>query len=132
MAFTKNPTTEQGAYALLLRKRAGAYLKGLRNEQKLTQTDLAKRLGLEYYTFISQVETGLVRVPPEQMTKVGRCPQGSRCDTGTRFNAILRSLHLRGIVRQTRDRAQMMRRPFITARCGISSLRFSFSPRTSP
>lgn len=31
----------------------------------LTQSELAKRLGLEYYTFISQIETGLSRVPPE-------------------------------------------------------------------
>jgi transcriptional regulator with XRE-family HTH domain len=69
MAFTKNPNTHQGAYALTLRKRAGAYLKGLRQDQKLTQSDMAKLLGIEYYTFVSQVETGLVRVPPEQLER---------------------------------------------------------------
>ena len=65
MAFTEYRVTKQGEQAKVLRKRAGAYLKGLRVDAKLTQADLAKRLGLEYYTFISQIETGLTRLPPE-------------------------------------------------------------------
>lgn len=78
MAFTKNPNTHQGAYALTLRKRAGAYLKGLRQDQKLTQSDMAKLLGIEYYTFVSQVETGLVRVPPEQLERWALCEELNR------------------------------------------------------
>ena len=65
MAYTEYRVTRHGEQAKVLRKRAGAYLKGLREEAKLTQADIAKRLGLEYYTFISQIETGLTRLPPE-------------------------------------------------------------------
>lgn len=53
--------------AKLLRKQAGAWLKGLRNRAGLSQVELADRLGLKYYTFISQVENGFGRVPTEQM-----------------------------------------------------------------
>lgn len=49
------------------RKRAGIWLKGLREEAGLTQLDLARRLRFKYYAFISQVETGLSRVPTEKM-----------------------------------------------------------------
>ena len=46
-----------------LRRRAGQWLKDRRNGVKLTQKDLAKALGLEYYTFVSQIESGHGRVP---------------------------------------------------------------------
>ena len=46
-----------------LRRRAGAWLKTQRNAVGLTQKDLAKELGLEYYTFVSQIESGHGRVP---------------------------------------------------------------------
>lgn len=72
MAYTEYRVTKQGEHAKVLRKRAGAYLKGLREDAKLTQADLAKRLGLEYYTFISQIETGLTRLPPEHYTEFAK------------------------------------------------------------
>lgn len=65
MSFTQYKTN--GEHAKLLRKRAGAYIKGLRNDADLTQQALASRLGLDYYTFVSQVENGMTRVPPEAM-----------------------------------------------------------------
>ena len=37
------------------------------HDPKLTQRALADKLKLDYYTFISQVETGTVRVPPENI-----------------------------------------------------------------
>tara|TARA_R110002020_G_scaffold32222_2_gene99342 strand:- start:1483 stop:1776 length:294 start_codon:yes stop_codon:yes gene_type:complete len=43
------------------------YLKKSREAKKLSQNDLAKELGFEYYTFISQCETGAVRIPPKVM-----------------------------------------------------------------
>lgn len=58
--------------AKLLRKRAGAYLKGLRNDAGLTQAELAKRLDLDYYTFISQIELGTARVPSELIEPYAR------------------------------------------------------------
>jgi len=47
-----------------LRQEAGEYVKELRLKVGLTQRELAQQLGLEYYTFISQLETGHGRVPP--------------------------------------------------------------------
>ena len=38
-----------------------------RADAELSQADLAARLGLKYYTFISQVENGFSRVPTEIM-----------------------------------------------------------------
>ncbi len=48
-----------------LRKLAGDWLKLRRADAGLSQADLAARLGLKYYTFISQVENGFSRVPTE-------------------------------------------------------------------
>ena len=50
-----------------LRKQAGDWLKQRRADAGLSQIDLATRLGLKYYTFISQVENGFSRVPTEAM-----------------------------------------------------------------
>jgi transcriptional regulator with XRE-family HTH domain len=49
-----------------LRKAAGAWLRGLREHRGLSQRDLASLVGAEYYTFISQLETGRGRVPPDR------------------------------------------------------------------
>ncbi len=57
----KAPKTSQ------MRKDAGTWLKGLRAAAGLSQVDLAQRLGLRYYTFISQVENGFGRVPTDGM-----------------------------------------------------------------
>lgn len=42
----------------------GAWLKSLRENQGMSQRDLANTLGLDYYTFISQLENGRGRIPP--------------------------------------------------------------------
>ena len=49
------------------RKLAGSWLKQLRADAGLSQIDLAGRLGLKYYTFVSQVENGFGRVPTDSM-----------------------------------------------------------------
>ncbi|RDC75007.1 XRE family transcriptional regulator [Rhodovulum sp. 12E13] len=41
----------------------GHWLKKLREERGLSQRDLADRLSLDYYTFISQLENGRGRIP---------------------------------------------------------------------
>lgn len=51
------------AEAKRLRKDAGRWLKQQRQAAGLSQVQLAQRLGLKYYTFISQVENGFGRVP---------------------------------------------------------------------
>lgn len=48
-----------------LRREAGRWLKVLREGADLTQAELAERVNLRYYTFVSQVESGLGRVPIE-------------------------------------------------------------------
>lgn len=53
--------------AKVLRKEAGRWLKQLRAAAGLSQMQLAERLGLKYYTFISQVENGFGRVPVDSM-----------------------------------------------------------------
>jgi transcriptional regulator with XRE-family HTH domain len=50
-----------------LRKQAGAWLKELRARAGLSQIQLAERLNLKYYTFVSQVENGFGRVPTDSM-----------------------------------------------------------------
>jgi transcriptional regulator with XRE-family HTH domain len=50
-----------------LRKQAGAWLQQRRKAVGLSQIELAERLGLKYYTFISQVENGFSRVPSDSM-----------------------------------------------------------------
>jgi transcriptional regulator with XRE-family HTH domain len=50
-----------------LRKDAGRWLKQQRQAAALSQVQLATRLGLKYYTFISQVENGFGRVPVSLM-----------------------------------------------------------------
>lgn len=53
--------------SLEMRKQAGAWLQERRKAAGLSQIDLADRLGLKYYTFISQVENGFGRVPTDSM-----------------------------------------------------------------
>jgi transcriptional regulator with XRE-family HTH domain len=50
-----------------LRKQAGAWLQNRRKIAGLSQIELAQRLGLKYYTFISQIENGFGRVPSDSM-----------------------------------------------------------------
>lgn len=67
MAYVQSQTGK--TIAAELRKKAGAYLKRLRNEAGLTQNDFAKALGFQYYTMISQIEAGRARMPPDKMMK---------------------------------------------------------------
>ena len=44
---------------------SGRWLKTARETAGLTQAELAEKVGLRYYTFVSQVESGLGRLPIE-------------------------------------------------------------------
>jgi transcriptional regulator with XRE-family HTH domain len=52
--------------AALLRREAGHWLKERREAQALSQRQLAAKVGVEYYSFISQLETGHGRIPPDR------------------------------------------------------------------
>lgn len=49
-----------------LRLQAGRWIRVLRERAGLSQRELAKAVGFEYYTFISQIESGRGRLPPAQ------------------------------------------------------------------
>jgi transcriptional regulator with XRE-family HTH domain len=55
----------KAAHTKILRQQAGRWLKTARETAGLTQAELAERVGLRYYTFVSQVESGLGRLPIE-------------------------------------------------------------------
>ena len=61
-----NPQHLRAAEVQALRREGGRWLKSLRERAGLSQRDLAHRIGAEYYTFISQLETGRGRVPPDR------------------------------------------------------------------
>jgi transcriptional regulator with XRE-family HTH domain len=52
--------------ALDLRREAGLWLRSIRERRNLSQRDLASRLDMDYYTFISQIESGRGRVPVDR------------------------------------------------------------------
>lgn len=49
-----------------LRREAGKWLKSLREARGLSQRQLADLVGVDYYTFISQLEAGRGRIPPNR------------------------------------------------------------------
>lgn len=49
-----------------LRREAGRWLKELRERRGLSQRNLAELVNAEYYTFISQIEAGKGRIPPDR------------------------------------------------------------------
>ncbi len=61
-----NPQKLSSPEVLQLRREAGSWLKELREGQGLSQRQLADRVGAEYYTFISQLEAGRGRIPPDR------------------------------------------------------------------
>lgn len=48
-----------------LRKRAGAWLQQRREACGISQTEFAALVGVDYYSFISQIENGRGRIPPK-------------------------------------------------------------------
>jgi transcriptional regulator with XRE-family HTH domain len=57
----------------------GSWLKSLREERGLSQRELAELLSLDYYTFISQLETGRGKIPEQRYVQwaeaLGQDPQ---------------------------------------------------------
>jgi ribosome-binding protein aMBF1 (putative translation factor) len=49
------------------RRAMGRLLKGLRERAGMTQNELAKAVGQEYFTFISQVEGGAAKIPAKDI-----------------------------------------------------------------
>lgn len=70
--MTKRGTTGGSDNSKELRAKAGQWLKGLREQKGLTQLQLAKLLGYEYFTFISQIEIGKGAVPSAKYAAFAR------------------------------------------------------------
>jgi transcriptional regulator with XRE-family HTH domain len=49
-----------------LRREAGRWLAELRKQAGLSQRELAEQIGSDFYTFISQIENGRGRIPPDK------------------------------------------------------------------
>ena len=61
-----NPQKRTASEVQELRREGGRWLKHLRERAGLSQRQLAAAVGTEYYTFISQFETGRGRIPPDR------------------------------------------------------------------
>lgn len=61
-----NPQRRNMSDVQELRREGGRWLKQRREQLGLSQRQLADRVGAEYYTFISQLETGRGRIPPDR------------------------------------------------------------------
>lgn len=48
-----------------LRREGGRYVRALREAAGLSQRQLAAKIEVEFYTFVSQIETGRGRIPPD-------------------------------------------------------------------
>lgn len=81
------PTAAKAAQIKQLRRQAGRWLKEARELAGLTQAELAEQVGLRYYTFVSQVESGLGRVPIEAQ---GAWAQALGLDAQAFARALLR------------------------------------------
>jgi transcriptional regulator with XRE-family HTH domain len=61
-----NPQRRTAEEVLDLRREGGRWLKAQRERVGLSQRQLSNEVGTEYYTFISQLESGRGRIPPDR------------------------------------------------------------------
>ena len=66
LAMYGNPQRRSAADVQDLRREGGRWLKEQREKAGLSQRELASLVGAEYYSFISQLETGRGRIPPDR------------------------------------------------------------------
>jgi transcriptional regulator with XRE-family HTH domain len=61
-----NPQKRSAVEVQEMRREGGRWLRELRETAGLSQRELAARVNQDYYTFISQLETGRGRIPPDR------------------------------------------------------------------
>ncbi len=61
-----NPQSVAALHVQELRREGGRWLREKRERVNLSQRQLAAKVGAEYYTLVSQLETGRGRVAPDQ------------------------------------------------------------------
>jgi transcriptional regulator with XRE-family HTH domain len=67
-----NPQRRNATDVQDLRRDGGRWLKEQRERAGMSQRQLAEKVGAEYYTFISQLETGRGRIPPDRYLEWAR------------------------------------------------------------
>ena len=61
-----NPQRLSNGDVVEKRREGGKWLKEMREKAGLSQRDLAQLIDTEYYTFVSQLENGRGRIPPDK------------------------------------------------------------------
>ena len=61
-----NPQKLSSNEVIDLRREAGQWLKHLREKRGFSQRKMADCVGAQYYTFVSQIEAGRGRIPPDR------------------------------------------------------------------
>lgn len=61
-----NPQRRASVDVIEMRREGGRWLKELRERAGYSQRDFANLVDTEYYTFISQLENGRGRIPPDK------------------------------------------------------------------
>jgi transcriptional regulator with XRE-family HTH domain len=69
MAFRSK---EEAKAAAEQRKKAGEWLRELRNDAELTQLEISKLVGYEYYSAIAQIESGTGTLPSSKFAAYAR------------------------------------------------------------
>ena len=89
-----NPQRRAAAGVQQLRREGGRWLRQCREAAGLSQRELAQLVGAEYYTFISQLETGRGRIPPDRYHIWAEALKISYEGVRPKRSAILRSCDL--------------------------------------
>jgi ribosome-binding protein aMBF1 (putative translation factor) len=90
-----NPQRAATFRAHELRREGGKWLKEKREQANLSQRQLAAKVGAEYYTLISQLETGRGRVAIRSVSRLVGSPRCAARRVCSRHVAVLRSSDLR-------------------------------------
>ena len=83
------PSQREAGTAAELRKKAGLWLRQKRESAGLSQRELANLVGIDYYTFISQIEAGRGKVPAERFASYAKAlnvPPREFATTMLRYN----------------------------------------------
>src|SRR5262245_33397353 len=95
-----NPQKLSSDEVLELRREAGRWLKELREKKGLSQRAMAERVGVDYYTLISQIEAGRGRIPPDRYSAWAEALGGGSDVFGAHALALLRSRHVQTSFRE--------------------------------
>lgn len=65
--YSSRQSHQDSAEVQKLRQECGAWIRSLREAAGLSQRDIAAAVGLDYYSFVSQIESGRGRIPTAQI-----------------------------------------------------------------